>query len=249
MKKIFLLVLSFLIIQNLYANNPIVSPTFDSLLKEFIKNDKYIFDDKNITIKVPSFADNPIQVPIFVDAKKIKNAKRVIVFADLNPIPKIIDMNLENGLLPIISVNIKVAQETPLRALILDDKNIWHIGSKNIKSFGGGCSVSSVASGNSDYDKLLGKGKAEIFKNENSFRIKSSIFHPMETGLIFGNTEFYINKIVLKANNKEFGEVLVYSAVSENPRFIFETNIDEKEYKLEFIDTDSNKFIQTITKE
>lgn len=228
MKRIFLAVLSFLIIQNLYANNPIVSPTFDSLLKEIIKDDKFIFDDKNIIIKVPNFADNPIQVPIHVDAKNIKNAKRVIIFADLNPIPKIVDMNLEKGLLPVISLNIKVAQETPLRALILDDKNIWHIGSKNIKSFGGGCSVSSVASGDSDYDKLLGKGKADVFKYNDVYRIKSSIYHPMETGLIFGNTEFYINKIVLKANNKEFGEILVYSAVSENPRFIFETAVDEK---------------------
>ena len=30
---------------------------------------------KNINIKVPLFADNPVQVPIFVDAKAIKNAK------------------------------------------------------------------------------------------------------------------------------------------------------------------------------
>ena len=136
MKHIFLI---FLFIVNLYSQNPISTPTFDEILKTIIDNKEYIFDDKNITIEVPNFADNPIQVPILVDAKKIKNAKQMILFADLNPIPIIVDMNLKE-LLPLISINIKVAQETPIRALVLDDKNIWHIGSKNIKSFLGNLS-------------------------------------------------------------------------------------------------------------
>ena len=42
----------------------------------------------------------------------------------------------------------------------------------------------------------------------------------METGLVFGNSEFYINKILLKADNKNLGEIKTYSAISENPRFI-----------------------------
>ena len=123
MKYIFFILVQFLLIQNSYANNPVASPTFDDILKEIINNEKYIFDDKNIKIKVPTFADNPIQVPIFVDAKAIKNAKRLIIFADLNPIPKIIDMDLKN-LLALISLNIKVAQETPIRALVLDENNL-----------------------------------------------------------------------------------------------------------------------------
>lgn len=245
MKYIFFLVLQFLLIQNSYANNPVESPTFDDILKDIIQNEKYIFDDKNIKIKVPAFADNPIQVPIFVDAKAIKNAKRLIIFADLNPIPKIIDMNLEN-LLPIISLNIKVAQETPIRALILDDKNLWHIGSNNIKSFGGGCSVSSVSSSNTDFEKLLGKAKGDVFKTGDIYRLKASIFHPMETGLVFGNSEFYINKITIKAKEEILANILTYSAISENPRFIFETKVKSDDYKIEFTDIDGNKFSSEI---
>ena len=85
MKYIFLFIFSFLFIENLYGKNPIFSPTFDDIIKTTINNDKYIFDDENITIEVPNFADNPIQVPILVDAKKIKNAKQLILFADLIP--------------------------------------------------------------------------------------------------------------------------------------------------------------------
>jgi sulfur-oxidizing protein SoxY len=245
MKYIFLLLVQFLLIQNSYANNPVESPTFDDIVKEIINNEKYIFDDKNIRIKVPLFADNPIQVPIFVDAKAIKNAKRLIIFADLNPIPKVIDMDLKN-LLPLISLNIKVAQETPIRALVLDENNLWHIGSNNIKSFGGGCSVASVSSSNTDFEKLLGKTKGNVFKTGNIYRLKASVFHPMETGLIFGNSEFYIDKITIKAENKVLANILAYSSISENPRFIFETLIKSDDYKIEFIDIDGNHFSSDI---
>ena len=245
MKYIFFLLVSFLLVQNSYGKNPVESPTFDDILKEIIKDDKYIFDDKNINIKVPLFADNPVQVPIFVDAKAIKNAKRLILFADLNPIEKIIDMDLVN-LLPIVSLNIKVAQETPIRALILDDKGLWHIGSNNIKSFGGGCSVSSVASTDTNFDKLLGKAKGNVFKTPDSIRLKASIFHPMETGLVFGNSEFYINKITIKADDKVLANIDAYSSISENPRFIFETTLESQNYKIEFFDIDGNKFNMDI---
>jgi sulfur-oxidizing protein SoxY len=245
MKYIFFILVSFLLIQNSYGKNPVESPTFDDILKEIIKDEKYIFDDKNINIKVPLFADNPIQVPIFVDAKAIKNAKRLIIFTDLNPIPKVIDMKLEN-LLPLISLNIKVAQETPIRALVLDENNIWHIGSNNIKSFGGGCSVSSVSSSNTDFEKLLGKTKGNIFKTDNIYRLKASIFHPMETGLVFGNSEFYINKIFIKADDKILAKIDAYSSISENPRFIFETFVESKNYKIEFSDIDGNEFSMDI---
>ena len=245
MKYIFFLLIYFLFAQNTYANNPVESPTFDDILKRIIQDDKYIFDDKNINIKVPLFADNPVQVPVFVDAKAIKNAKRLILFADLNPIEKIIDMDLVN-LLPIVSLNIKVAQETPIRALVLDDKGLWHIGSNNIKSFGGGCSVSSVASTDTNFDKLLGKAKGNVFKTPDSIRLKASIFHPMETGLVFGNSEFYINKITIKADDKVLANIDAYSSISENPRFIFETLVESKDYKIEFFDIDGNKFNMDI---
>ena len=52
MKYIFFLLIYFLFAQNTYANNPVESPTFDDILKRIIQDDKYIFDDKNINIKV-----------------------------------------------------------------------------------------------------------------------------------------------------------------------------------------------------
>jgi sulfur-oxidizing protein SoxY len=243
MKYLFLSLITLFLSVNLYGKNPVYSPTFDDIIKEIIGDEKYVFDDKYIELSVPNFADNATQVPISVDGKKIKNAKRMILFADLNPIPKIVDMDL-NKLLPLISVNIKVAQETPIRALILDEENIWHIASKNIRSFGGGCDVSSQASNsNSDFAKYLGQTKSNLFQKDNVKRLKASIFHPMETGLIFGNNPFYITKILVKNGNEILSEIKTYSAISENPRFIFETKDIAENYTIEFYDNDGNEFV------
>ena len=244
MKYLFFFIVSLFLAINLHAKNPVSSPTFIDIIKEIIKDDKYIFDDKNIELSVPNFADNPTQVPIFVDGKKIKNATRMILFADLNPIPEIIDMQL-GKLLPVVSLNIKVAQETPIRAMILDEKGVWHIGSKNIRSFGGGCSVSSSEAMDTDYSKYLGKTKTNLFQTSSKdiHRLKASIFHPMETGLVFGNSEFYINKILVKKADEVLSEIKTFSPISQNPRFTFETIDNSKNYTIEFYDNDGNEFI------
>ena len=241
MKHIFLLLVLFLISLNAQNKNPIISPIFDDLIKPIVGNDKYIFDDNNIILKVPNFADNPFQVPIYVNGTKILNAKRLVLFADYNPISNIIDMELES-FLPVISANIKVAQGTPLRALILDDKNIWHVGSINIKSNGGGCDISTQSSNNYEYEELLGEIKTEFFSKNGGYRIKTSIFHPMETGLIFGTTEFYINSIIIKDKNKVLANIKSTSVISENPRFIFESKNKTDNLDIEFADNDGNKY-------
>ncbi len=242
MKSILIFATLILTMLNLEAKNPIVSPTFDDIIKITIGEDEYTFDDKNVQVKVPSFADNPVQVPIFVDASKIKNPKKMILFADLNPIPVILTMTPKD-FLPVISTNIKVAQETPLRALVLDENNLWHVGSANINSNGGGCDVTSLAAANGNVAENIGKSKGKIFDKKDQKRVKFSIFHPMETGLVFGASSFFINKIEIKDENNKLLTVLDTSAaISENPRITLETKKEFKELNINFLDTDANNF-------
>jgi sulfur-oxidizing protein SoxY len=241
MKNVFKLIIGILFVTtNLLATNPVESPMFDDIMKQLVGNQKYIFDN-NIKVKVPKFADNPTQVPIFIDAKNVKNAKRMILFADLNPIPVITDVQLTN-LYPVLSTNIKVAQETPLRVLVLDENNLWHVGSANIKSNGGGCDISAQASSNYEYAKLFGKTKGKTYIKKDVLRIKASIYHPMETGLVFGNNEYYINKIEIKTKNELMATFKTTAAISENPRLIFESKKNIDQLSLMFYDTDGNEF-------
>ena len=226
----------------LYANkDPLNSPMWNDVKKKFFADEKFVFDDKNIKIKVPSFADNPLQVPIYVDASYFKNATRLLIFADLNAIIPLIDMQLID-FQPIISVNMKIAQGTPLRAAVQDENGLWHVASKEIKSFGGGCSVASEASGLDNWESMLGKSKTKVFKLENKDRIKLSIFHPMDTGLFVGNPEFFIEKIKISQNDKHLASIKTYSSVSENPRFLLESKSHKEQYLINLSDTDGNQF-------
>lgn len=240
MKKVLMFII-LIITLNLNAQSKIDSSTFDDISKPIIGNSNYIIDNKNIKIKVPKFADNSLQVPIFVDASKIKNVKRMVLFADYNPIPIIVDMETSN-ILPVISTNIKVAMETPLRVLVQDDKNKWRVNSALIKSAGGGCDVTSLASKDDEFADKLGQIKGKSFEKKDRKRVKSSIFHPMETGLVFGSTEFYINKILIKKDNKTISTIKTTSVISENPRFIFEMNKDIKDVNIHFVDNQANDF-------
>lgn len=222
--------------------DPLNSPMWNDVKKMFLKDEAFVFDSKNIIIKVPSFADNPLQVPIYIDASYYKNASRLILFADLNAIIPIVDMKLFD-FKAIISLNMKIAQGTPLRAAIKDKNGLWHIASSQIKSFGGGCSVASEASTLADKESQFGKYKINTFELENRNRIKLSIYHPMDTGLFIGNPEFFINKIKISKNNKTIALLKTYASISENPRFIFETSKGSQKYKIQINDTDGNEFI------
>jgi sulfur-oxidizing protein SoxY len=239
LQKIFFSLL--LITQLSHAKDPVNSPVWDETIIKMIGNDKFIFDDKNIKINVPAFADNPLQVPIYIDATNIKDAKRMLVFADINAIIKVADFDLQQ-MKPILSLNIKIAQGTPLRAVVLDGDGLWHVGSTTINSFGGGCSVASSASKLENYENLLGKTKSKIWKNNDTYRIKWSIFHPMETGLFVGNPAFYISDVNIISYGKSIGKIALYGSVSENPRIILETKSGTGDYKLLIKDTDGNEF-------
>jgi sulfur-oxidizing protein SoxY len=236
-----ILFLLFIINQVSFAKDPLNSPVWTETIKQMIGDDKYIFDDENIKINVPTFADNPLQVPIFIDATKIKNAKRLLVFADINAIVKVADFDLQD-MKAILSLNIKVAQGTPLRAVVLDENGLWHVGSANINSFGGGCAVPSEASKAGSVEDLIGKTKSKVWKKDNTYRIKWSIFHPMETGLFVGNPSFYISKVDIRIGSKTIGKIDLYGSVSENPRITLETKAGTGAYKLFITDTDANEF-------
>lgn len=237
-KVLFLL---FILNQISYAKDPLNSPVWEETIQQMISNDKYIFDDENVKVNVPAFADNPLQVPIFIDATKIQNPKRMLVFADINAIVKVADFNLQD-MKAILSLNIKVAQGTPLRAVVLDENGLWHVGSANINSFGGGCSVPSNASKMESFEDLLGKTSSKVWKKDNTYRIKWSIYHPMETGLAIGNPSFHISDVSIKYDSQTIGKIKLYGSVSENPRITLETNVGSGEYKLFIRDTDANEF-------
>lgn len=66
-----------------------------------------------------------------------------MVFAELNPIHKVLEME------PLradarIGFRIKVQQATPVRAAALTDDGVWHVGGRVVEAAGGGCTAPSL---------------------------------------------------------------------------------------------------------
>lgn len=221
--------------------NPIPSPTFDEILHRLIAEAPYRFDDDRIDIEVPICADNPSQVPVRVDATQIADAVRLILFVDLNLVPKVVDMKLIEARAA-IALNIRVAQETPIRALVQDAQGRWHIGSANIRSAGGGCAPSELTQQNPDVWNLMGRHRARVSDDKGVCTIRCSIFHPMQTGYAFGTSEFFIETLTLYGGDKPLMEMALTTTVSENPRMTLQTRSGTGHYRIELEDNDANAF-------
>lgn len=198
-----------------------------SVMWKFIAKD-HLLTDKNSTkivmndailVHAPKVAEDQLNLPIQVDARAVKNVRKIIVIADLNPIPKVLTYE-PNQAEPRLSFRIKVGQATPVRAAVMDDKGVWHVGGVFVDASGGGCSQPAVAYGNDDWVKRLAEIRGKIWRTPGSetAKLRFSVRHPMDTGLADGIPAFFVQKLELKGPKGEnFGKLYINEPISENP--------------------------------
>jgi sulfur-oxidizing protein SoxY len=198
------------------------SVMWDFMAKEHLltdKNSKKIVMNNRILVHAPKVAEDQLNLPIHVDARGIKNIQKIVVIADLNPIPKVLTYEPKQAEAR-ISFRIKVGQATPVRAAVLDKDGVWHVGGTFVDASGGGCSQPAVAYGNDDWVKRLAEIRGKIWRTpgQNSAKLRFSVRHPMDTGLADGIPAFFIEKLELKgAGGKLLGNLYINEPISENP--------------------------------
>lgn len=183
-----------------------------------LENAEFVFDDK-VQVSVPPFAEDARQVPVEVDARALSgHVEKVMIWAELNPIPQVLNLYPSAEIEKFLAVRIRVEQATPVRAAFLMDDGIWHVGSARIEAAGGGCSAPSVVRAEEGWESRLGQVFGARFNDGDSSRVRMSISHPMDNGLVDSIPEFFVNQAELRGND---GAVLarldLFSAVSENP--------------------------------
>lgn len=183
-----------------------------------LDNADFVFDDR-VQVNVPPFAEDARQVPIEVDARGLSGrVEKVMVWAELNPIPQVLNLYPSAELEKFLAVRIRVEQATPVRAAFLMDDGLWYVGSARIEAAGGGCSAPSVVRAEEGWEQRLGQVFGASYPDGESSRVRMSISHPMDNGLMDSIPEFYVNQAELRDTN---GAVLarldLFSAVSENP--------------------------------
>ena len=201
------------------AKDPLDSTQWSNMVTTLLGDAKVVFDDR-VRVIAPVSAEDALEVPVFVDASALDGVTEMRVFADLNPIPKVLDYFPRAGTRATIGFRFKVQQSTPIRAAVRTGDGIWRVGGVWLEAAGGGCTLPSFASGDEVWAARLGETRAATWPREHGQRLRFSVMHPMDTGLAPGVPVFHITDIhVATESGEDLAHLKPFEPVSENPVF------------------------------
>ncbi|AYF49666.1 quinoprotein dehydrogenase-associated SoxYZ-like carrier [Pseudomonas fluorescens] len=203
--------------------DPVPSVMWDYYHQRFLDNAPFVFDAR-VKLLAPPFAEDARQVPLEIDARAFKGeVVKILAWAELNPLPKIVDFQPREGVLPWLSIRIRIEQATPLRAAVLTRDGLWHVGSTLIDAAGGGCTAPSVVRTQAGWEEHLGEVFGGRYPRAEFSRVKLQVAHPMDNGMVSGIPEFFINMAELRgADGQLLATLELFPAVSENPSLAFD---------------------------
>jgi sulfur-oxidizing protein SoxY len=189
-------------------------------MKKMVLDGAPVRFDSRIQVIAPATAENPMQVPITVDATALPTAVEVIVFADFNPITQILRFYPEASP-AYLSFRIKLQQSTPVRAAVKTADGVWHVGGTWVETVGGGCTAPSAAAGSPLWQRRLNEVSGRQWsEGEQNGRVRMRIVHPMDTGLVAGTPAFFLEEInFTNADGQRLMRLETYEPVAENPVF------------------------------
>ncbi|WP_084544608.1 quinoprotein dehydrogenase-associated SoxYZ-like carrier [Derxia gummosa] len=197
--------------------DPLRSPSWDVMVRGFLSDHPVVFDDR-VRVFLPTYAEDALNVPVQVDARALDGVTRILVVADLNPIPRLIEYRPVHAK-PEISFRFKVEQSTPVRAAVLAGDGVWHVGGGWLTASGGGCTTPSLGTGSKQWSDVLGQVSARLWpRPDGGSRLRLRTMHPMDTGLAAGIPKFYIELITLTDDaGRELAQIEPWEPISENP--------------------------------
>ncbi|MDD3353494.1 quinoprotein dehydrogenase-associated SoxYZ-like carrier [Zoogloea sp.] len=202
------------------AGDPLDSPRWTDMRKEmFPAKARVVFDDR-VKVTAPLTAENPMNVPVSVDASALTDVREVLVFADFNPIVRIVRFEPQ-GAHPGLGFRIKLQQSTPVRAAVRTGDGTWRIGGTWVNTTGGGCTLPSAGSSSPEWQKRLGEVSSRVWeRKEGGERIRLRVIHPIDTGLAPGIPAFFLQELNLAdQTGRPLMHVEGYEPLAENPVF------------------------------
>ncbi len=210
--------LSAAVVQAAEPVDPLNSPMWEEMRGQFFGLARYKFDSR-VKVSVPSVVENQAQVPITVDARQLQDVRKIVVFADLNPVQHALTLTPHEAA-PYVSFRLKVEQATPVRAAVLTGDGVWHVGGEFLEAAGGGCSSPAMARNKSDWSLTVGNTRGRAWRQPDGMsRVRMTIKHPMDTGLTRDNIPaFYIEQLrVRSTGGKVLATIEMREPVSEDP--------------------------------
>lgn len=205
------------------GKDPVPSVMWAFYHQQLLGNAPFVFDDR-VKLLAPPFAEDARQVPLEIDARAFTGrVVKILAWAELNPLPKIVDFRPQGPVLPWLSIRIRIEQATPLRAAVLTDDGLWHVGSTLIDAAGGGCTAPSVVRTQAGWEEHLGEVLGGRYPRGEFSRVRLQVAHPMDNGMVSGIPEFFINHAQLRdQHDNVLADLELFPAVSENPNLGFD---------------------------
>ncbi|BBB25909.1 quinoprotein dehydrogenase-associated SoxYZ-like carrier [Amphritea japonica] len=250
---LFLILLAAASVVQAAESDPLQSPMWDYTREQFIGSAPYRFDER-IKVSLPTFAENPTQVPLQIDATALAgDIERIVVWADLNPIQHIFTYFPHPDVIPKVSLRFKVQQGTAVRAAVLTQSGVWHVGFSYLDAAGGGCTTPSTGNASPYWENHLGETQSRVFPlaSDGGVRFKFKVIHPMDTGLADAIPEFYIQQVILRnAREEGLARLELSQPVAENPVISFDLRdgLSDKTsgYQLWMRDNNGNEFEKAL---
>jgi sulfur-oxidizing protein SoxY len=205
------------------GKDPVPSVMWAFYHKQMLGDAPFVFDDR-VKLLAPPFAEDARQVPLEIDARAFKGeVVKILAWAELNPLPKIVDFQPLDRVLPWLAIRIRIEQATPLRAAVLTRDGLWHVGSTVIDAAGGGCTAPSVVRTQPGWEEHIGEVLGARYPRTDFSRLRVQVAHPMDNGMVSGIPEFFINHAELRgADDQLLARLELFPAVSENPNLAFD---------------------------
>lgn len=235
-----------------HETDPLASARWDDMRKNFFADRPLVFDER-IKVHAPLTAEDPMNVPIRIDASALPDVRRVVVIADFNPILEVLRY-YPDGALANLGFRVKLQQSTPVRAAAMTGDGVWHLGGTWVNTAGGGCTSPSTGSASPEWQKRLGEVSGRLFlpaHNEadagideaapGAVRLRVRIIHPMDTGLAPGIPAFFLQELkVADKRGRELMRIEAFEPVSENPVFTVDLPGEFAEGHLRVSGSDNN---------
>jgi len=208
--------------------DPLGSPMWQRLGKTLFGDAPVRFDPR-VRVIFPDIAENQRQFPVAIDARGIAGVKRILLFADLNPIPLAVDYTL-GAAQPYVSTRIKLDQRTPVRGAVQLADGSWLVSGGWIDAAGGGCSLPPISRVKGDWAQHLGEVRGVARWGTGGMRIRLAFRHPMDTGLIDNIPTYNLEEVALTGREgRRFGDLRIEASVAEDPEFTMIVDASQNE--------------------
>ena len=134
--------------------DPLDSARWGDMHKSVLADAPFEFDDR-VRVVAPATAENPMQVPVTVDATALPGVEEVLVFADFNPIVRVLRF-FPQAAPAQLGFRVKLQQSTPVRTAARTADGRWHVGGTWVNTVGGGCTAPSAAAASTTFFVSLG---------------------------------------------------------------------------------------------